>query len=274
MKDKIIFAAVILGILCLFEPNFHFVQKFFMFNNKPPKRVNRVDLSLYRNNPSQYFAYLKEKQKQNANNFSAEYETKDSFTVYFRKNKIQKEVTITKINPEFGGSYSQLINGRNNYYIDNLKIKKSLGFILKLATPKKQKPYLPAAIYDIPNVNDSDILRYKHQTYFAGKNICSIWESYSRKTTTSKVTGRTSTSIVGKEYCFDENLGISYYTRVLNTDNNADYLYKVNKLGVGKVTDKDILLPKEAKISVNLAFLGIENLDFNKKKNKNKKAKK
>lgn len=253
MKKIVICLVLILIALQFVQPNFHTFQKIGMsllYNKK--EHLNDQNMAIYRNNPNEYFALLEQKQQKNITNIYIKYTDKAGVQNYFKKNKLQKEINYIKSenNPnEFIGKVTVQKNKTQFEFPTN-----PTGFfpvVIKKTGELKEitNEYLFVKI----NVDDLKTFRFiQEKKDKQTGNTCSVWRSATQAREWSDSKKRYTTNVTSVEYCFDEKLGINYYTTVSSSKNIIpEYLFKIEEIKLDSVKDEDFLFPKQFKAIIS-----------------------
>jgi len=263
MKNSLILIGILLVILCFIQPNFYFMQKIGMgFVNIGKKIENTEDISKYRTNPQLYFSMLSEKQNNNINNAHVKYIDNIGVHNYYRKNRLQKEI-----------SYMPIQDKPNEFFgLINI-VKGSFQYV----TPVQYNGVAPMVVrfkntdkiynkYMFPDVNPDDTKSYKfikEKVYEPIGNKCAVWINSSQEKAWDNRTKRYVSNVSIEEYCFDESLGINYYatygTSLGEKDNS---LFKIDELKIGTVKEKDFLFPKQAKFVIDFKLIDSRDTKF------------
>ena len=247
MKKIAIYLVLIIVALQFAQPNLHMFQKIGMgllYSKK--ERPNDQNITIYRNNPSEYFSLLEQKQEKNPDNIYIKYVNKAGVQNYFRKNKMQKEINYitTKENSnEFIGTVTIQKNKTRFEFPTN-----PVGFFPVVVKKSGElKEITSKNLFVKTNPEDLKTFRFiNEKKYEQTGNICSVWRSTTQAREWSDSKKRYTTNVTSVEYCFDEKLGINYYTTISSSKNIIpEYLFKIEEIKLDSVKNEEFLFPKQ-----------------------------
>jgi len=252
---RIIIIVIVCLVLFIVQPNLHFIQHIGMNLHKSrPAVVNNVDLSKYRNNPTQYFSILKEKQNASKNNIHGSYSHVFGLSEYYKKGDFEKQIDYSIMPGEKRGlSISTIRVGKKEYIVmlnqkgyPPIAIKCPLG-----AKPSNLSGYL----FLLPK--NPQNMKYLYQRKHRTGNICSVWESRENSKRWNEKLQKFTNFLSVSQMCVDEKTGVNYFSKSSNltASYGVEYAHNVKEIEFDTVKNKDFLIPKHVKWIVSLNFL-------------------